>query len=146
MSRRFLVLLQGDFCYEKKTDVSLKCAFKFFFCCSFLIFPPSTFCRRCGISGTPPQPLLTFFFFFIIFRRRGKNKALAHHTFTYLHTRRNPTKTDQPRTNQTHTPSTNQGQQRGNNADTAYTYRLDNVLVIYYCRQESRRLRDNRLV
>ena len=25
------------------------------------------------------------FFFFIILRRMGKNKALAHHTFTYFH-------------------------------------------------------------
>ena len=32
---------------------------------------------------------LTFFFFFLfILRRMGKNKALAHHTSTYFHTRR----------------------------------------------------------
>ena len=29
-----------------------------------------------------------FFFFFFILRRMGKNKALAHHTSTYFHTRR----------------------------------------------------------
>ena len=29
----------------------------------------------------------TFFFFFIL-RRMGKNKALAHHTSAYFHTRR----------------------------------------------------------
>ena len=29
-----------------------------------------------------------FFFFFQILRRMGKNKALAHHTSTYFHTRR----------------------------------------------------------
>ena len=28
------------------------------------------------------------FLFFFILRRMGKNKALAHHTSTYLHTRR----------------------------------------------------------
>ena len=28
-----------------------------------------------------------FFFFFFILRRMGKNKALAHHTSTYFHTR-----------------------------------------------------------
>ena len=33
-----------------------------------------------------PHP--TFFFFFYILRRMGKNKALAHHTSTYFHTRR----------------------------------------------------------
>ena len=31
--------------------------------------------------------IVTFFFFFIL-RRMGKNKALAHHTSTYFHTRR----------------------------------------------------------
>ena len=29
-----------------------------------------------------------FFFFFLILRRMGKNKAEAHHTSTYFHTRR----------------------------------------------------------
>ena len=29
-----------------------------------------------------------FFFFFSVLRRMGKNKALAHHTSTYFHTRR----------------------------------------------------------
>ena len=29
-----------------------------------------------------------FFFFFFILRRMGKNKALAHHTSAYFHTRR----------------------------------------------------------
>ena len=29
-----------------------------------------------------------FYFFFLILRRMGKNKALAHHTSTYFHTRR----------------------------------------------------------
>ena len=29
-----------------------------------------------------------FFFFFLNLRRMGKNKALAHHTSTYFHTRR----------------------------------------------------------
>ena len=32
--------------------------------------------------------LVNFFFFFFILRRMGKNKALAHHTSTYFHTRR----------------------------------------------------------
>ena len=47
------------------------------------------------IGGTriPTQPKVvprkyTFFFFFFILRRMGKNKALAHHTSTYFHTRR----------------------------------------------------------
>ena len=30
---------------------------------------------------------VTFFFLFFILRRMGKNKALAHHTSTYFHTR-----------------------------------------------------------
>ena len=29
----------------------------------------------------------SFFFFFILRRMMGKNKALAHHTSTYFHTR-----------------------------------------------------------
>ena len=29
-----------------------------------------------------------YLFFFFILRRMGKNEALAHHTFTYFHTRR----------------------------------------------------------
>ena len=36
-------------------------------------------------------PMGSFFFFFfllVILRRMGKNKALAHHTSTYFHTRR----------------------------------------------------------
>ena len=33
-------------------------------------------------------PMLSLFFFFLILRRMGKNKALAHHTSTYFHTRR----------------------------------------------------------
>ena len=31
---------------------------------------------------------LVLLFFFFILRRMGKNKALAHHTSTYFHTRR----------------------------------------------------------
>ena len=31
---------------------------------------------------------LLFFFFFFILWRMGKNKAVAHHTSTYFHTRR----------------------------------------------------------
>ena len=36
-----------------------------------------------------PATVLVFFFFlfFYILRRMGKNKALAHHTSTYFHTR-----------------------------------------------------------
>ena len=40
-------------------------------------------------TGLPTGVLLLFFFFlFFILRRMGKNKALAHHTSTYFHTRR----------------------------------------------------------
>ena len=36
----------------------------------------------------PSYRAVVFFFFFFILRRMGKNKALAHHTSTYFHTRR----------------------------------------------------------
>ena len=43
-------------------------------------------------QGRQPWVLLIrisgHFFFFLILRRMGKNKALAHHTYTYFHTRR----------------------------------------------------------
>ena len=35
-----------------------------------------------------PGSIFWLFFFFSILRRMGKNKALAHHTSTYFHTRR----------------------------------------------------------
>ena len=46
-----------------------------------------------GGGSTPPPhylalPFHTFFFFIVILRRMGKNKALAHHTSMYFHTRR----------------------------------------------------------
>ena len=45
------------------------------------------------VSTLMPLPALALafafsFFFFFILRRMGKNKALAHHTSTYFHTRR----------------------------------------------------------
>ena len=38
-------------------------------------------------SGIPAGRAVHIFFFFFILRRMGKNKALAHHTSTYFHTR-----------------------------------------------------------
>ena len=45
------------------------------------VIPPA-----CGPSNGRQKLLLLFFFF--ILRRMGKNKALAHHTSAYFHTRR----------------------------------------------------------
>ena len=39
-------------------------------------------------TTTTTTTTIFFFFFFFILRRMGKNKALAHHTSTYFHTRR----------------------------------------------------------
>ena len=44
-----------------------------------------------GSSGVVPSDGGVFFFFFFFYPpadRMGKNKALAHHTSTYFHTRR----------------------------------------------------------
>ena len=63
-----------------------------------------SFWTSCGLRFRSPSPsrclpllfshmrcrarYYLFFFFFFILRRMGKNKALAHHTSTYFHTRR----------------------------------------------------------
>ena len=45
--------------------------------------------RESRLGGNAPSTLVFFVFFvFFILRRMGKNKALAHHTPAYFHTRR----------------------------------------------------------
>ena len=44
--------------------------------------------RYMQLSFSDERDVLLFFFLFFILRRMGKNKALAHHTCTYFHTRR----------------------------------------------------------
>ena len=65
-------------------------------CLVFVLVSPSCFTQMFGLfprSTAVPLPpphafLCLFSFFFFILRRMGKNKALAHHTSTYFHTRR----------------------------------------------------------
>ena len=45
-------------------------------------------CRLQTMGGNESMCYFFFFLFFFILRRMGKSKALAHHTFTYFHTRR----------------------------------------------------------
>ena len=45
-------------------------------------------CALVCVAFYLPNALVCVAFFFHILRRMGKNKALAHHTSTYFHTRR----------------------------------------------------------
>ena len=69
-------------------------------CSSFKLFSHGNYIitllsRRCE-KQTSSEPSFVILFYFILFyfilffilRRMGKNKALAHHTFTYFHSRR----------------------------------------------------------